>query len=233
MLNGTELTLRRATSCADPLAINCTEPLASRNAPCAWPARGGLAPWQTKRLVAYVRENIGKRMKAYELAALVKLSTSHFQRAFKVSFQQTPAIYITQQRMRVAQCLMLTTAYPLARISLECGLCDQAHFSRLFRRVMGQSPQLWRRQFTADPSPYPTPEPVAPENSALQNGARGLPSRPFLVTRRHQWAVVIDSGSPAASIAASNQPASAPSESSANGPKRKLARLAEDFPPAP
>jgi AraC family transcriptional regulator len=210
MLNGTELTLRSATSCENRLPINCPGLPASRNAPCAWPARGGLAPWQTRRLVAYVRENIGRRVKANDLAALVKLSTNHFQRAFKVSFQQTPARYITQQRMRVAQCLMLCTAYPLSRISLECGLCDQAHFSRLFRRVMGQSPQLWRRQFTTDPSPYPTPEPGAPENSALQNSSRGLPSRPFLVTRRHQWAVVIDSGSPAASIAASNQPASAP-----------------------
>jgi transcriptional regulator GlxA family with amidase domain len=95
---------------------------------------------------------------ANDLATLVKLSTNHFQRAFKVSFQQTPAKYVLQQRMRVAQRLMLTTAHPLSRIALECGLYDQAHFSRVFRRVVGQSPQLWRRQFTFDPSPYPTSE---------------------------------------------------------------------------
>jgi AraC family transcriptional regulator len=157
MFKETELTLRSHTSCADARAPALpADSSGSRNAPCAWLARGSLAPWQSKRVAAYVREHIGTRVTANDLASLVKLSTNHFQRAFKVSFQQTPAKYVLQQRMRAAQRLMLTTEHPLSRIALECGLYDQAHFSRVFRRVVGQSPQLWRRQFAFEPSPYPT-----------------------------------------------------------------------------
>jgi AraC family transcriptional regulator len=75
------------------------------------------------------------------------LSYSHFNRAFKVSFNETPTAYIMRQRVRLAQEKMLSTGHPLSRVALECGLCDQAHFSRMFRRVVGQSPRLWRRQF--------------------------------------------------------------------------------------
>jgi AraC-like DNA-binding protein len=44
-----------------------------------------------------------------------------------------------------AQRLMLATDAPLSQIALDCGLADQAHFSRLFRRFVGESPRSWRR----------------------------------------------------------------------------------------
>jgi AraC family transcriptional regulator len=125
---------------------------ASSNAPRSRPPRGGLAPWQAKRVATYIRAHIGAALRASELAALVQLSNSHFNRAFKVSFQETPTAYVMRQRMGLAQVLMLTTCHPLSQVALKCGLCDQAHFSRMFRRFVGQSPRLWRRQFVSDSS---------------------------------------------------------------------------------
>ena len=118
--------------------------------PYGCPPRGGLAPWQARRVTAYIRDNIGTCLRASELSKLVRLSYSHFNRAFKVSFQETPTSYIMRQRMTLAQDKMLTTDHTLCRVALECGLCDQAHFSRMFRRFVGLSPRLWRRQFAAD-----------------------------------------------------------------------------------
>jgi AraC family transcriptional regulator len=115
------------------------------------PTRGGLAPWQARRVATYVRDNIGTSLRASELSRLVRLSYSHFNRAFKVSFQQTPTSYIMRQRVSLAQEKMLTTAHSLSRVALECGLCDQAHFSRMFRRLVGQTPRLWRRQYVSAP----------------------------------------------------------------------------------
>jgi transcriptional regulator GlxA family with amidase domain len=114
--------------------------------------RGGLAPWQARRVAAYVQDNIGSSLRASELSRLVRLSYSHFNRAFKVSFRQTPTSYIMNQRVKLAQEKMLTTAHPLSQVALECGLCDQAHFSRMFRRIVGQSPRLWRTQFVSGSS---------------------------------------------------------------------------------
>jgi AraC-like DNA-binding protein len=45
----------------------------------------------------------------------------------------------------MAQGLMLTTAETLCAIALRCGLSDQSHFTRLFRRVVGETPYAWRR----------------------------------------------------------------------------------------
>ena len=126
---------------------------ASSNAHYSRPPRGGLAPWQAKRVATYIREHIGATLRAGELAALVQLSNSHFHRAFKVSFQETPTAYVMRQRMRLAQEMMLTTSHPLSQVALQCGLCDQAHFSRMFRRFVGQSPRLWRRQFASGSNP--------------------------------------------------------------------------------
>jgi AraC-like DNA-binding protein len=46
---------------------------------------------------------------------------------------------------------MLTTDAPLGQIAADCGLADQAHFSKLFRRFVGESPGVWRRARAAAP----------------------------------------------------------------------------------
>jgi AraC family transcriptional regulator len=113
------------------------------------PPRGGLAPWQARRVAAYIREHIATGLRAGELSTLIGLSYSHFNRAFKASFKETPTAYIMRQRVSLAQETMLKTAHTLSRVASECGLCDQAHLSRIFRRFVGSSPGLWRRQFAS------------------------------------------------------------------------------------
>jgi AraC family transcriptional regulator len=122
----------------------------SSDAPRQFPPRGGLAPWQAKRVASYMRDNIGATLRAGELSRLVRLSYSHFNRAFKMSFHETLTSYIIRRRINLAQDKMLSTDHALSRIALECGLCDQAHFSRTFRRIVGLTPRLWRRLFTSD-----------------------------------------------------------------------------------
>ena len=108
-------------------------------------SRGGLAPWQARRVVAYIESNISLSFCVADLAGIVQLSISHFFRAFKETFGQPPLVYVKVRRMRHAQVIMLSTREPLAQIALDCGMSDQAHFSRVFRKVVGISPSLWRR----------------------------------------------------------------------------------------
>ena len=111
----------------------------------AEPARGGLAPWQLRKVERHVAEHLDGPICVDELAGLVSLSTSHFSRAFRASVGQAPHAYVMRKRLEKAQGLMLNTDEPLSQIALACGLCDQAHFTRLFRRGAGQSPAAWRR----------------------------------------------------------------------------------------
>jgi AraC family transcriptional regulator len=107
---------------------------------------GGLAVWQARRVAAYVEGRLGSRIRTSELASLASLSTSHFSRAFRKTFGEPPLAYVMRHRMHRAQLLMLQTRQALAQIALDCGMCDQPHFTRVFRKFIGMTPTAWRRQ---------------------------------------------------------------------------------------
>jgi AraC family transcriptional regulator len=108
--------------------------------------RGGLAPWQQKNVAAYVSAHIGSTIRVCELARVARLSVGHFFRAFRESFGEPPFAHIARQRIQRAQSLMLSSRASLSQIAFDCGMCDQAHFTRVFRRVVGINPGVWRRQ---------------------------------------------------------------------------------------
>lgn len=110
-------------------------------------AKGGLARWQVTKVERYVEGNLERPLVTEDLAAVARLSTGHFCRAFKASLGETPHSYVVRQRLRRAQSLMLATRDSLSQIACACGLTDQAHLSRLFRRVIGTTPMAWRRDW--------------------------------------------------------------------------------------
>ncbi|MDO6414204.1 AraC family transcriptional regulator [Sphingomonas sp. BIUV-7] len=110
-------------------------------------AKGGLASWQIQRVRAYVEEQLDNTVLIEDLAGVAKLSPGHFCRAFKASTGETPHGYIVRQRLRRAQTLMLNTNDTLSQIACACGLTDQAHLTRLFRRMLNETPLSWRRNW--------------------------------------------------------------------------------------
>ena len=111
--------------------------------------RGGLAPWQERRLREHIAANLCDPLPLSELAALVRLSTGHFARAFRQSFDVSPRAFIIEQRVNAAKRLMLDSEAPLAEIALSCGMADQSHLTRHFTRKVGMSPAAWWRHQTA------------------------------------------------------------------------------------
>jgi AraC-like DNA-binding protein len=117
--------------------------------PRVYRPRGGLAPWQAKLVNQYVREHLSSSIRVATLAQMAQVSSSHFHRAFRCSFGETPRSYIEKARMLRGQHLMLNSDFSLAQIAQEIGMCDQAHLCRTFRRVFGINPDAWRRQTLA------------------------------------------------------------------------------------
>lgn len=138
--------MKQASSLLKPFAIPVEPVERQRN------SSGGLAPWQINRVKNYIEERISNPIALDELAQVAKLSTSYFSAAFKVTFGISPHNYVVERRVEFAKYRMLNSDAPLCEIALDCGLADQAHLSRIFRRVTGTTPSAWRRYMASPES---------------------------------------------------------------------------------
>jgi AraC-like DNA-binding protein len=111
----------------------------------------GLAPWQQRRAVDMILEQLGADVSLSDIARACNLSPGHFSKAFRISFGMPPHRWLLRERVRRATELILTTSHPLNEVALSCGFVDQSHLTRVFRKVVGLTPAAWRRtQRTGD-----------------------------------------------------------------------------------
>ncbi len=113
--------------------------------------RAGLAlrPYtEMQTVLEHVRDNYANLIEIKELAALVHLSISQFERRFRKVFQISPLKHIMNVRIRAASLMLTSTNDTIASIALDCGFYDHPHFTRNFRKIMGVSPKEYRKQYT-------------------------------------------------------------------------------------
>ena len=154
---GSKFVLRLPVLASISLPLQVTEVLSGQGSAFKWnerpvPAvpspdivRGGLAAWQLKRVLDYIKKNLAEPMKVTDVASVTRLSPCHFARAFKRSFGLPVHLYLMRRRIELAQQLMASTYEPLGKIALSCGMHDQSHLTRWFRRLLGETPNAWRR----------------------------------------------------------------------------------------
>jgi AraC family transcriptional regulator len=99
--------------------------------------------------VLAVRELIHDRFREplplAELAAHAGVHPVHLVRAFRRHAGVTPGDYQRRLRIESARLALATTRIPLAILALEAGFSSQAHFTRMFHRIVGVTPAVWRR----------------------------------------------------------------------------------------
>ena len=108
--------------------------------------RGGLAPWQKRRVVELLAKHLDGTVKLATLAGECGLSVSHFARSFRRTFGRSAHQFLIVQRIEKAKALLSASACALSEAALRAGFSDQAAFSRTFKAVVGTSPGQWRRE---------------------------------------------------------------------------------------
>lgn len=108
-------------------------------------APAGLSEWQKKKIVRYVDGNIDSKLRVSDLSEQVRLSVSRFSKGFNVTFGRPPYDYVLSRRIEAAKYLIASTDEPLSQIAHACGLSDQAHLSKVFKRIVGTTPLKWRK----------------------------------------------------------------------------------------
>lgn len=105
----------------------------------------GLSEWQRKKVIRYIDENVDTRLRVSDLSEQVRLSVSRFSKGFNVTFGRPPYDYVLSRRIEAAKYLIASTHEPLSQIAHACGLSDQAHLSKVFKRLVGTTPLKWRK----------------------------------------------------------------------------------------
>jgi len=86
-----------------------------------------------------------------DLASKLGFSTRQIQRILKQAGSPGFRAEIRQRRIQDACAKLERTASPLRKIARECGYKQPSHFSQVFAREVGVSPQQYRQEFLGRP----------------------------------------------------------------------------------
>jgi AraC-like DNA-binding protein len=103
-----------------------------------------LQKWRLRRVVEYVENHLSAKITLSDLAAVAGLSRMHFAYQFRVATGSRPHEFLLQQRIRRAEDLLKDTTIPIVEVALTVGFQTQAHFTTVFKRLVGCTPQRWR-----------------------------------------------------------------------------------------
>jgi transcriptional regulator GlxA family with amidase domain len=100
-------------------------------------------------LLSWLEEHCAQDLTLAGIAARAGMSTRTLNRRFREQTGTTPLQWLHRARVRRAQYLLETTPYPVERIAAQAGFGSPTAFRERFRRVVGTSPQDYRRAFRA------------------------------------------------------------------------------------
>lgn len=104
----------------------------------------GLCGVTKKRVVNYIEAHIIRQITLRELADVAGLSQYHFLRMFKRRFGVTPGEYVAIRRIELVKRKLISSNDGLAMIAHDCGFSSQSHLTRVFKKLVGDTPAAFR-----------------------------------------------------------------------------------------
>ncbi|CDN58314.1 Transcriptional regulator, AraC family (plasmid) [Neorhizobium galegae bv. officinalis bv. officinalis str. HAMBI 1141] len=108
-------------------------------------ANGRLTQAQMNKLVSRFDGSNDCRLTVAEMAATVGLSESWFSNVFKQTTGKTPLQWQLARRIDLAKKLLVDSDLAVAEVAAQLGFTDQAHLTKAFRQIAGDTPAAWRR----------------------------------------------------------------------------------------
>jgi AraC family transcriptional regulator len=104
-----------------------------------------LPKWRLKRVQEYIAAHLDEPLSLADLASVAGLSRMHFAAQFRAATGYRPHDYLLYQRIESSKAILSSTEMPLAEVALAVGFQAQAHFTTVFKRMIGEPPGRWRR----------------------------------------------------------------------------------------
>jgi AraC-like DNA-binding protein len=99
--------------------------------------------------IEFMKAHLHEPLNISTLAALVRVSRSHYTTLFRRVTGYAPMSYLNHLRMQRAVQLLNTTDLSIKRISDQLGFSDQFYFSRAFSKMHNHSPSEHRRRYAS------------------------------------------------------------------------------------
>lgn len=113
---------------------------------CAVPAQQPRSE-RMGQLLDALRADLGHTPTLDAVAQQLHMSRRTFSRQFRAATGMALGPWLAQQRLARAQQLLETSDAPLESVATQCGLGSAQNLRLQFRKVLGLTPQQWRRQF--------------------------------------------------------------------------------------
>jgi transcriptional regulator GlxA family with amidase domain len=100
---------------------------------------------QKASIVEVIESHLYSNLSLEQMAFLSSQSLSSFKREFKKYFDDTPAHYIRNKRLKKAADLLRHSSLTVSEISFQIGYEDPSYFSRLFLQKFNILPSDYRK----------------------------------------------------------------------------------------
>lgn len=104
-----------------------------------------LAKWRLDRAIDYIEANLAEPIALADVANTTGLTRMHFAAQFRAATGYRPHEYLLRRRIEQAQNLLARPELTLVDAALSVGFQSQAHFSTVFKRLVGETPSRWRQ----------------------------------------------------------------------------------------
>jgi len=126
---GAALVSQLLTHCGDSIATN-----ESHGQSCV----------RLKNVIEHINDCLSDDLSLASLAELARVGIEQFIRLFKDETGLTPHQYVLRRRIERAQTLLAHQRVPLTEVALQVGFSDYSHFSKMFARITGINPKMYR-----------------------------------------------------------------------------------------
>ncbi len=135
-----------AQSAAQLLAVHLLRQYTTVGAPAEAPLHGRLTPRQVQRVTDFVHAHLSQELGLDALAQQSGFSPYHFARLFRRTTGESPHQFVLRQRIERARYLLEEARMPLAQVALATGFAHQSHLTQHFKRQLGVTPSVYRRE---------------------------------------------------------------------------------------
>ena len=94
--------------------------------------------------IRYASEHYAESITNMELARACGLSVRALERHFRSAYGVSPHDYLRELRIRMSCSALVFSWKSITEIASEFGFSDQSHFTKEFRRILGETPRAYR-----------------------------------------------------------------------------------------